>query len=133
MGWHLNRQPVIWMIGELRKANGGIFYYEWMYNRDKGNVLLMHSASQCRMTPTLPQPTSQAPAEPTQPYVGAGTHQRANLYPALRAGLGAKGCHRTNSAEQSSHNCRERRCVHANQRQRQRADHCFRWRLESSC
>jgi hypothetical protein len=65
----LYRQPVIWMIGEVKRDGDAITYYEWMYNSDKGNALLMHSAARCVPYNPVPQPTAEA--APTQPYAQA--------------------------------------------------------------
>jgi len=71
----LFRQPVLWMIGEVRREGEAITYYEWLYNSAKGNLLLMHSAARCQRVNPIPSPTAQTPA--TQPYAQAPTQPYA--------------------------------------------------------
>jgi hypothetical protein len=58
----LNRQRNLYMIGEVKRVEDGIVYMEWMYDRSKGNRLVMQATAQCRnlvpRAPRLPQPTS---------------------------------------------------------------------------
>jgi len=80
----LNRQRNLYMIGEVRRVEDGILYLEWMYDRSKNNALVMHAAARCAMaSPSLPQPTSQAPTQPhaqapAQAVAGSST-QISNL------------------------------------------------------
>jgi hypothetical protein len=56
----LVRNRSLYMIGELRRVESGVVYMEWIYDRAKGNTLLMQSTARCEqvMPPALPQPTS---------------------------------------------------------------------------
>ena len=55
----LNRQRNLYMIGEVKRVDGGIAYMEWLYDRNKGNRLVMQATANCRsLAPRLPQPTS---------------------------------------------------------------------------
>jgi len=63
----LYRNRFLYMIGEVKKnANGEPIYNEWLYDRGKGNKLVMQMAARCASnTPeALPQPTPSAPAAP---------------------------------------------------------------------
>ncbi|PSO32521.1 hypothetical protein [Bradyrhizobium sp. MOS002] len=69
----LVRASHLYMIGEVRRDEGSLTYMEWLYDRKKGNMLLMQASARCATPlpqptlaqPSLPQPT---PAQPTQPY-----------------------------------------------------------------
>jgi hypothetical protein len=80
----LNRQRNLYMIGEVRRGEGNaIFYYEWLYDRSRNNMLVMQATTRCATpAPPLPQPTSEAAPPPTnQGAVTLGTR------PPLPAGV----------------------------------------------
>jgi hypothetical protein len=62
----LNRARQLYMIGEIRPdANGTLRYMEWMYDRSKGNALVMQASTRCARA--VPQPTQPYSVQPTQP------------------------------------------------------------------
>jgi hypothetical protein len=58
----LNRARNLYMIGEVKRVEGGLVYMEWIYDRNKGNRMVMQSTAACKnitpRLPRLPQPTS---------------------------------------------------------------------------
>jgi hypothetical protein len=59
----LNRNRALFMVGEV-KSDG--YYYEWLYNRNKGNRLEMALKSKCNVAApqqSLPKPTSEVSPE----------------------------------------------------------------------
>ena len=52
----LNRNRSLYMVGELKRDDtNGITYMEWMYDRAKGNLLVMQATARCAMA-AAPQP-----------------------------------------------------------------------------
>ena len=43
----LNRARHLYMIGEVRRVDGALVYMEWMYDRKKGNQLVMQASARC--------------------------------------------------------------------------------------
>ena len=88
IGWRgrLNAVQHIWMEGRImvRDATGGKVYVENLYDEDKGNLLVMHSETDCVVHdadtnaalpdgPTSPPVTAQEPAQGTRPTAVAGS------------------------------------------------------------
>jgi hypothetical protein len=66
----LNRAPHLYMIGEIRRDEGGLVYMEWLYDRKKNNALVMQASALCASPlpqPTPTQPTLPTPSEPLGP------------------------------------------------------------------
>ena len=64
----LKRNRSLYMIGEVKRVEDGAVYLEWIYDRNKGNALVMQATARCAMAaPSLPQPTAQAPTLPANP------------------------------------------------------------------
>lgn len=43
----LNRARNLYMIGEVRRDEGGLGYMEWLYDRNKNNALVMQASARC--------------------------------------------------------------------------------------
>lgn len=66
----LNRARHLYMIGEVKRVDGVLLYTEWMYDRRKGNALVMQASARCKnLTPPQSEATMlfQVP-----PYVSNG-------------------------------------------------------------
>jgi Bacterial SH3 domain len=60
------RQRHLYMVGEVRRENGGIYYHEWQYNRNT-NSMLFQSKTQCRpiaVAPLVMQSDRPLPSQP---------------------------------------------------------------------
>lgn len=62
----LNRNRSLYMIGEVKRAeDGSTVYMEWMYDKGKGGIVVMHAATRCVKVapaePALPTPTTSIP------------------------------------------------------------------------
>jgi hypothetical protein len=55
----LNRARHLYMIGEVKRVDGALYYMEWLYDRKKGNQLVMQAASRCAnvTAPKTPEAT----------------------------------------------------------------------------
>lgn len=88
IGWRgrLNAVQHLWMEGRImvRDATGGKVYIENLYDEDKGNLLVMHSETDCVVhdadtnaalpdEPTSPPVTSQEPGQGARPTAVAGS------------------------------------------------------------
>jgi hypothetical protein len=81
------------MVGEVKKnAKGEPFYGEWLYDRAKGNKLVMQMGARCAWSTAeaLPQPTpsgplatqriAPAPPQPTAPAVAPPSIKQEDVF-----------------------------------------------------
>lgn len=53
----LNRARHLYMIGEIKRVDGVLIYAEWIYDRRKGNAMVMQSTARCKNL--APTPTAE--------------------------------------------------------------------------
>lgn len=78
----LNRARHLYMIGEVKRLEDGIVYLEWLYDRKKGNQLVMQAAARCKTV----QPQQQEMVFMIPPNVSAG-HMNIRTGPGANYGL----------------------------------------------
>ena len=66
----LNRARHLYMVGEVKRTDdgSGIVYLEWLYDRKKGDQLVMHAQARCvKAAPPIPEPTASLQPIPATP------------------------------------------------------------------